>query len=408
VWCAVALLSFAACSFPEYDVGGSVPLPTSCRDGVRNELETDTDCGGPVCAACPPCRNGMLDGEETGVDCGGDCAPCPSCDDELQNGSESDVDCGGTCAKRCETDQRCREGADCASLVCNMNCQPSSCNDLLRNGKETGRDCGGGCPGCPNGSACNVASDCESMRCQDQVCVSAGCTDQTENGLETDEDCGGRECGPCDAGRKCEQDSDCESKVCDATRTCAGPSCTDEVANQGESDEDCGGPNCGGCPVGDACTAPSDCATELCQNGTCVPQTPSGEPLDKQKWTLSTSESATEMGVDNPFDGDVNTAWTSGKQQYTGMYVEVDLGSPKIFFKVLLQVTQAPYAQDFPGQIQVYISNDGTFGDPAAVVQGNQWTWIDFPSAQVGRYVRFLLTKPVTEDWSIGEINFYN
>ena len=49
------------------------------------------------------------------------------------------------------------------------------------------------------------------------------------------------------------------------------------------------------------------------------------------------------------------------------------------------------------------------FGDPVlSNVMGNQWTWVDFPSAQVGRYVRLELSKPLTHPWSIGEINLYN
>jgi len=47
--------------------------------------------------------------------------------------------------------------------------------------------------------------------------------------------------------------------------------------------------------------------------------------------------------------------------------------------------------------------------DPAASgVMGNQWTWVDFVGAQVGRYVRFQLNRPAARPWSIGEVNLYN
>jgi hypothetical protein len=91
------------------------------------------------------------------------------------------------------------------------------------------------------------------------------------------------------------------------------------------------------------------------------------------------------------------------------MYVEVDLGEPQIFFKLLMQTTQPPYDQDFPIGIDVYVSNDRNFGDPSASsIMGAQWTWVDFQSAQVARYVRFVLTKPGQHWWSIGELNLYN
>ena len=36
------------------DAGSPMPLPTDlCTDGTHNGAETDTDCGGPDCGACP-------------------------------------------------------------------------------------------------------------------------------------------------------------------------------------------------------------------------------------------------------------------------------------------------------------------------------------------------------------------
>jgi len=47
-----------------------------CDDGILNEWEEKTDCGGP-CDACPTCEDGIKNQEETGVDCGGPCTkPC--------------------------------------------------------------------------------------------------------------------------------------------------------------------------------------------------------------------------------------------------------------------------------------------------------------------------------------------
>jgi len=49
-----------------------------CENGVQDADETDVDCGGADCIACPTCSDGIQNGNETGVDCGGsDCAVCP-------------------------------------------------------------------------------------------------------------------------------------------------------------------------------------------------------------------------------------------------------------------------------------------------------------------------------------------
>ena len=124
---------------------------------------------------------------------------------------------------------------------------------------------------------------------------------------------------------------------------------------------------------------------------------------------MTTSEPTTESGLDEPFDGDANSCWVSGKSQQGGMWMVVDLGKTEIFFKALMLITVSPHDQEFPGDVvNVFVSNDGTFGAPTKTVQGNQWTWVDFESAQVGRYVRFELTKSVDRWWSIGEFTLYN
>jgi len=54
----------------------------SCRDRIKNQGETDIDCGGP-CPACPSCNDGIQNQDEAGVDCGGPCTTCKgSCNDE--------------------------------------------------------------------------------------------------------------------------------------------------------------------------------------------------------------------------------------------------------------------------------------------------------------------------------------
>lgn len=54
------------------------PLAPSCSDTVRNQGESEVDCGGP-CAPCATCADGIQNQGEQGLDCGG---PCPLCVEE--------------------------------------------------------------------------------------------------------------------------------------------------------------------------------------------------------------------------------------------------------------------------------------------------------------------------------------
>lgn len=412
--CALALSWAVACSFPDYvtlpeGAGGGPAVPASCKNGLRDGREDKVDCGGPDCDPCPECSDGLKNGEETGVDCGGACEACPTCTDGVQNGSESDQDCGGICSQRCEMNQRCRQGTDCASLICADNvCQPSSCNDQVRNGTETDKDCGGACEACANGESCMQGSDCVSSRCQSGVCVSAACTDGIRNGKESDVDCGGGECARCTAGQKCGGSDDCVSRICGSNQRCAEPSCTDATQNQDEADVDCGGTECEPCEAGAHCRQGEDCASGLCQSGLCVPESSGGQPLGRAGWTLRTSESGAEATLGRAIDPEISTCWTSGTPQYAGMYVELDLGEPRYFFKARIVVETPPFDRDVPSSLAVYVSNDGTYGDPVQVVTGFTWTWIDLPVAQVGRYVRLMVTKSSDRPWSIGDITLYD
>ncbi|MFH1403428.1 MAG: hypothetical protein ABIH11_04085, partial [Candidatus Altiarchaeota archaeon] len=48
----------------------------TCSDNIKNQGETETDCGGP-CEPCGSCNNGVKDKGEEKTDCGG---TCPSCE----------------------------------------------------------------------------------------------------------------------------------------------------------------------------------------------------------------------------------------------------------------------------------------------------------------------------------------
>jgi hypothetical protein len=117
----LGLIVLAACDKqPAVPQEPQVPSE-SCSDGIRNQAETDTDCGGP-CGACiigmtcandgdcssefcndqhtcevTSCYDGKWNGRETGTDCGGPCPACESCNDGVKNQDETGTDCGGKC-----------------------------------------------------------------------------------------------------------------------------------------------------------------------------------------------------------------------------------------------------------------------------------------------------------------------
>jgi hypothetical protein len=99
-----------------------VCAPATADDGVKNEGETDTDCGGPG-AGVPRCGTGMaclVAGDcVDGVCAGGKCA-APTATDGVKNGDESDVDCGGvvTKAPKCAVGKTCKIHADCTTDGC--------------------------------------------------------------------------------------------------------------------------------------------------------------------------------------------------------------------------------------------------------------------------------------------------
>lgn len=137
-----------------------------CSDAVKNGLETDVDCGGLQCAACPVGL--MCTGDpdcKSHVCTGGTCA-APTCMDNVLNGVETAVDCGGPDCLACPTGQTCNAGLDCQSKVCYVGiCQDATCDDQVLNGGESDVDCGGTCVKCANGRSCYLNKDCLSNHC---------------------------------------------------------------------------------------------------------------------------------------------------------------------------------------------------------------------------------------------------
>jgi hypothetical protein len=295
---------------------------------------------------------------------------------------------------------------DCSEGVCDLGfCQFAACDDRVENGNETAPDCGGGgCDACALGLTCKQSSDCASSHCSSNgICVSAGCTDGSQNGEETDIDCGGPGCGPCQADQGCELDSDCSSTVCTPQDVCAAVRCDDSVLNGDESAVDCGGTSCDGCPNLEVCNDGGDCASGACQSGQCVPATPTGAALSRVGWLATASNSYVDDDPNEVLDS-VGGRWTSGASQYDGMWLEVDMGELKTFFSAVLKCEEADL--DFPTTYDFYLSVDGTYGEPAqAGLFGGTTSEVKFDTAQIARYIKFVVRAPKTKWWSIDELN---
>jgi len=71
-----------------------------CSNGVKDQDETDVDCGGAKCSGCAEYKNCNIDTDcATGSYCQQHikCVKA-TCDDELKNQGETNIDCGGQCA----------------------------------------------------------------------------------------------------------------------------------------------------------------------------------------------------------------------------------------------------------------------------------------------------------------------
>ncbi|MEO8846806.1 MAG: hypothetical protein ABI591_16865 [Kofleriaceae bacterium] len=100
------------------DTGTCLPttIADSCHDRVRDNDETDVDCGGScqacgfdaACLVASDCQTGTCDA--------GTCA-APTCSDGVQDGFEQGVDCGNTLCGEC-AGQTCSDNASCHSGVC--------------------------------------------------------------------------------------------------------------------------------------------------------------------------------------------------------------------------------------------------------------------------------------------------
>jgi hypothetical protein len=154
------------------DALAHVCVVSHCVDHARDSTETDVDCGG-LCDGCAPGNGCHADTDCSVYDYG--CTRCmcdPStsacvqnhCLDDKVDVDETDVDCGGSRCSACPNGGLCRLDTDCVSNACDLathRCITDQCKDHRQDGAETDADCGGGvCPLCQIGQHCSSNFDC--------------------------------------------------------------------------------------------------------------------------------------------------------------------------------------------------------------------------------------------------------
>ena len=140
-------------------------VPKSCISGMKENDETDVDCGGK---SCPKCAIGKICAAKTDCEEDADCETkvgaktgvCAKCNDGIKTpgSDETDVDCGGSC-KPCGVGKTCKVSADCAA----PGSDPVACSML-----GTGLACA-----CPPGMTI-IALSTGGAYCVDQAEVSKG------------------------------------------------------------------------------------------------------------------------------------------------------------------------------------------------------------------------------------------
>lgn len=380
VFVLTAAAAAAACTFPEYSLEPTSP-DVGCVEGVQDE-------------SCSPA---------TPVVPVGIPAATATCSDGLRNQSESDVDCGGRdgCAP-CGTAQRCESNYDCSMAKCNAGfCLAQSCGDGIQNQDETDLDCGGNsCGPCATKQHCNQDDDCERSRCSQGTCQPQGCDDGVKNGDETGKDCGGS-CAPCPDFAGCNGANDCQSASCNTVaHFCLAANCQDGIQNGAEPSVDCGsGVGCSKCQLGTACGADRDCDSGKCgESKRCVPAAPSGGAISPSGWLATASATFSEnTKPEAALDGNVSSHWTSGVSQVPGMWFVVDMLKPQAFFSVELVCTSN---DDYARTLRVLASEDGqTFTTLTGTTAGQKTLRFDYGAAQVARYLKFELLQDTGGTW---------
>ena len=136
---------------------------------------------------------------------------------------------------------------------------------------------------------------------------------------------------------------------------------------------------------------------------------PLGEfALDRDGWTATASAS----GSADVLDGDIDSSWTTGAAQTGTEWVQVDLTTPTLFNRILLDAGSD--VDGWPAEYEVLVSDDGSTWRSVARADGtppddvtSEITTTRF-APQVARYVRVEQHGARTTPWAVAELNLFS
>lgn len=131
---------------------------------------------GPACGTSNQNDHPTCNGRSA-ASCSGETAQVNTPNDGVKNDGETDIDCGGPRATKCAEGKSCAVNSDCTSRYCTpqtKTCAEPRSDDNAMNGLETDVDCGGAnAPKCGVGKSCLVDSDCNGACTYANKCVDA-------------------------------------------------------------------------------------------------------------------------------------------------------------------------------------------------------------------------------------------
>jgi hypothetical protein len=135
--------------------------------------------------------------------------------------------------------------------------------------------------------------------------------------------------------------------------------------------------------------------------------TAAGTALGRTGWVASTNAPSSSADAPaNALDGNLETRFSTNKDQAPGLYFEVDLGSPQAFDELEMDVPNSP--TDYARGYNVAVSGNGSAWTTVASCTGTGTPEIVSFPAQTAQYVEVVLTASNGAWWwSIDEFNLY-
>lgn len=131
-----------------------------------------------------------------------------------------------------------------------------------------------------------------------------------------------------------------------------------------------------------------------------------GTALDRAGWVASTNapSSSTDAPA-NALDGNLATRFSTDEPQQSGLFFEVNMGSPQTFDELDMEVPNSP--TDYARSFEVFVSDNASNWTTVATCTGASTSEVVSLPAQTAQYVLVYLTSSATYWWSIDEFNLY-